>query len=198
MKLTTVFFDWGGVIADDPGDEFLAQLLRDIGATGEQIDQIFKSYMRAFMRGEISEAAYWQSLRDEFGLVIDDTISHKFTEWSGLKANKDILDLAAQLKEDGYKIAILSNVIEPTYNVIKTAGYYDIFDEVIASFQVGYAKPDPEIYRIAVDRLGVNPRECIFIDDKELCLAPARELGIKTILATSAVQIVKDVKAALN
>lgn len=191
---TTIFFDWGGVLANDPGDEFLGDLIRSIGASEEQVKEIFETYMKRFMRGQISEAEYWQELRSKYGLAIHDSISDEFKKWRGLVANNDILALAKEAKNQGLKIAILSNVIEPTYNVIKAAGYYDLFDEVIASCKVGYVKPEEEIYKIALDRFGVTAQESIFIDDTQHCLDPAAQMGFKTILARSPEQIIDDVR----
>lgn len=197
-KYTTIFFDWGGVIANDPGDEFLGDLIKSIGASDAQVQEIFETYMKRFMRGEISEAEYWQELRNKYGLVIHDSISDEFKKWRGLVANEDILALAKELKADGLNIAILSNVIEPTYNVIERAGYYDLFDEVIASCQVGYVKPEQEIYEIALKRFNVTADESIFIDDKQYCLDPAAAMGFRTILAHDPEQIIRDVHACLS
>ena len=91
----TVFFDWGGVVADDPGDEFLGDLLRHLGATESQIQEIFQNYMKRFMRGQISESEYWTELKTNYGFSIPDTISQEFMKWTGLRANEDILDLVA-------------------------------------------------------------------------------------------------------
>jgi putative hydrolase of the HAD superfamily len=193
-KYTAVFFDWGGVVANDPGDEFLGQLLRGVGATDAQIEEIFETYMKRFMRGEISEAEYWQELRVKYGLTIHDSISDEFKKWRGLIANEDVLALAREAKGQGLKVAVLSNVIEPTYNVIEAAGYYDLFDEVIASCKVGHVKPETEIYKIALERLGVTAEESVFIDDKQYCLDPAAKMGFKTILAQNPEQIIRDVR----
>lgn len=195
QKYTTIFFDWGGVIANDPGDEFLGQLLRDVGASETQVQEIFETYMKRFMRGEISEAKYWQELRGKYGLSIHDAISDEFKRWRGLVANDDILALAKEAKDKGLNIAILSNVIEPTYNVIEQAGYYDLFDEVIASCKIGYIKPEKEIYSIALERFGVTAQESIFIDDKQSLLDPAEQMGFETILAQDPEQIIHDVQA---
>lgn len=197
-QFSTIFFDWGGVIANDPGDDFLTQLLRNVGATDDQIQEIFETYMKRFMRGHISEAEYWQELRTKYGFSIPDTISQEFKKWQGLVANQDILVLAKDLKAEGMNIAILSNVIEPTYKVIDQAGYYDLFDTVIASCKVGFAKPQKEIYELALQQFGVTPQESIFIDDKQSFLDPAKELGFRTILATSPAQIMRDVSACLR
>ena len=91
-RYDTVFFDWGGVIASDPGDEFLSDVLRNVGATEPQIREIFRTYMGRFMCGQISEAKYWKALSDEYGLSIPDTISDEFLKWNGLEANRDVMD----------------------------------------------------------------------------------------------------------
>lgn len=196
-KYTTVFFDWGGVITNDPGDEFLGDLIKSVGGSDAQVQEIFETYMKRFMRGQISEAEYWQELRAKYGLAIHDSISDEFKKWRGLVANEDILSLAKELKTDGLNIAILSNVIEPTYNVIERAGYYELFDEIIASCKVGYVKPEKEIYEIALKRLNATANESIFIDDKQYCLDPAAEMGFKTILAQSPEQIIRDARGCL-
>jgi len=153
--------------------------------------------MKRFMRGQISEADYWHELRKKYGFTVHDSISDEFKKWQGLVANQDILALARKAREKGLKIAILSNVIEPTYNVLQQAGYYDLFDEVIASCKVGFVKPQKEIYRIALERLGAVAEQSIFIDDKQYCLEPATQMGIKTILAQNPEQIIQDVRNCL-
>jgi putative hydrolase of the HAD superfamily len=194
-QYTTIFFDWGGVVSNDPGDDFLRMLLTELGATPAQVEEIYETYMRRFMRGELSENEYWQELRSTYGLTIHDSISEEFKRWQGLTANDDILNLVTEAKQQGLRTAVLSNVIEPTYNVIAAAGYYDYFDEVIASWQVGSAKPEPEIYKIALQQLETTAEASIFIDDKQKCLAPAAAMGFKTILAENPEQIIRDVRA---
>ncbi len=196
--MKTLFFDWGGVVADDPGDEFLAELLQDLGASPEQIQEIFQLYMKQFMRGDISEDEYWNELRVNYGFKIHESISEKFKKWSGLIANQDILALVDEAKDKGWQVAILSNVIQPTYKVLKDAGFYDTFDGVIASCTEGYAKPEANIYQIALERLGATPEESVFIDDKQANLDPAIAMGFKVILAKNPEQIIRDVRAAIG
>ena len=60
------------------------------------------------------------------------------------------------------------------------------FTAVVVSSDVGLRKPDRNIYLLAADRIGVEPAECVFVDDLEVNLAPARELGMSTVLHTAA------------
>jgi putative hydrolase of the HAD superfamily len=57
----------------------------------------------------------------------------------------------------------------------------DLFDAVIESSKVGIRKPDPAIYELACDLLGVSPPECVFLDDLGVNLKPARDMGMTTI-----------------
>ena len=196
-KIKTVYFDWGGVVATDPGDEFLDQILTDIGASRAQIDEIYHSSMRQFMSGEISEQQYWQALRDRYNFVIEETISQRFFELGGLNANKDIMKLISEVKEKGFKVGLLTNVIEPSYNALKQMGRYEVFDSVTASCIVGSNKPDKTIYDIALKSLDTEASEALFIDDKERNLAPARIMGMTTILAKNPEQIIEDTYKAL-
>ncbi len=195
--MKTIFFDWGGVVADDPGDDFLIKLLQDIGATPNQTREIFQRYMKQFMTGDITEAEYWKALRNNYGFEINDSISQEFTKWRGLVANQQVLSLVDEAKLKGWRVAILSNVIEPTYNTLNDAGHYDKFEVVIASCKEGVAKPDREIYEIALKKLGASAEESVFIDDKQRNLDPAQEMGFKTILAQNPEQVVADIKALL-
>lgn len=198
LPYTTIFFDWGGVVANDPGDEFLRLLLREIGATDSQVQEIHDTYMSRLMRGKISEAEYWSELNKHYGLKIHDSISDEFKKWRGLIANQDVLALVDEAKAKGLQTAIFSNVIEPTYRVLQQAGYYDRFDEIIASCKVGFAKPQAEIYQLALDQLEATATQSIFIDDKQANLDPAEKVGFTTILAQNPDQIIADVRKLLG
>ena len=57
----------------------------------------------------------------------------------------------------------------------------DLFDDVVVSAEVGLAKPDPEVFRLAARRLGVPPEACVFVDDWEVNVAAAREVGMAAV-----------------
>lgn len=185
-------------MADDPGDDFLAKVLRDVGATDAQINEIFQKYMGQFMRGKLSEDEYWHAIQNDYNLTIPTDIPSKFMQWNGLVANDEVLALVKDLRLKGIKVAILSNVIEPTYTVLDNAGFYSLFDEVIASCKVGYAKPDSEIYERALRQLDTRAQEALFIDDKERNLEPARRIGMQTVLARTPEQIINDIMQCVS
>jgi epoxide hydrolase-like predicted phosphatase len=115
-----------------------------------------------------------------------------------MKVVPEMSILVGRLRKVGYRVGLLSNTIPNTAEEIRSHGGYDDFDFLILSCEVGYAKPDPEIYELAMQQLpGIKPEEVMFVDDIERMTAPATELGIHTIVATSPEQIMDDIESLL-
>ena len=181
IKYSTVFFDWSGVIADDSGDEFIEHLFRKVGATDGQTREIIKTYFVDFLSDRLSEIEFWDKLKIKYNLNITELTSKEFNKWRGLIVNRNIIEFANELKVNGLQVAVLTNIIKPVYNIIQLAGYYDLFDDVIASCEVGLVKPQKEIYTLALQRLGTTAQQSIFIDDNQFNVKTANEMGLKTI-----------------
>ena len=73
----------------------------------------------------------------------------------------------------------------------------DLFDVVIESSKIGIRKPDPRIYQIACDQLGIAPNEAVFLDDLGVNLKPARAMGMSTIKVLGSVQALDDLQTYL-
>jgi putative hydrolase of the HAD superfamily len=71
-----------------------------------------------------------------------------------------------------------------------------LFNHVIESAKIGLRKPDPRIYQMMIEALGVDPRRCIYLDDLGLNLKPARDMGMTTIKVTNAPQAIAELEAA--
>lgn len=72
------------------------------------------------------------------------------------------------------------------------------FDHVIESSKAGVRKPDPRIYAMMCDALGVKPQACVYLDDLGINLKPAREMGMHTIKVTSERQLLEDLSRAVG
>lgn len=111
--------------------------------------------------------------------------------------NMALLDYILQLRER-YKTAILSNVSKGSLKMKFTdAELAKYFDAVVASGEVGYAKPEAQIYEIAADRLGVLLNECVFTDDNEDFCEAARGLGMQAIPYNSFEQFRRELELLL-
>jgi putative hydrolase of the HAD superfamily len=71
-----------------------------------------------------------------------------------------------------------------------------LFDHIIESAKIGLRKPDPRIYQMMIEALGVDPRACVYLDDLGVNLKPAREMGMTTIKVVSAEQAIAELEAA--
>jgi putative hydrolase of the HAD superfamily len=71
-----------------------------------------------------------------------------------------------------------------------------LFDHIIESAKIGLRKPDPRIYRMMVDALGVDPKHCVYLDDLGVNLKPARDMGMTTIKVVNAPQAIAELEAA--
>ena len=73
-----------------------------------------------------------------------------------------------------------------------------LFDHIIKSAKIGLRKPDPQIYRMMVEALAVDPKRCIYLDDFGINLKPAREMGMTTIKVRDARQALIELEAATD
>lgn len=71
-----------------------------------------------------------------------------------------------------------------------------LFDHIIESARIGLRKPDPRIYQMMVEALGVDPKRCVYLDDLGVNLKPAREMGMTTIKVLSSSQAIPELEAA--
>jgi putative hydrolase of the HAD superfamily len=71
-----------------------------------------------------------------------------------------------------------------------------LFDHIIESARIGLRKPDPRIYRMMTEALGVDPKRCVYLDDLGVNLKPAREMGMTTIKVVNAPQAIAELEAA--
>lgn len=111
--------------------------------------------------------------------------------------NMALLAYAKELRGQ-YKLAVLSNANRGLIEYIESIGGENCFDDVIVSAEVGLIKPDPAMYQYAAERLGVEPQECVFVDDRQALLDPAKALGMKTILYKDFEQAKAELEAVLT
>ena len=78
-----------------------------------------------------------------------------------------------------YRLAVISNFTSDLDEVLGQLGLLSYFEDVVNSSRVGTKKPDPKIYRLACDRLGVKPIESVLIDDSRVNVESAQQVGIK-------------------
>ena len=199
--IKAVLFDYGGVMtAGGVGIELTDRLGEALGVTAQQAYTLIGPAWSKYSRGSISEAQLWEMVEAAHGKPIQVSKRAIWNTWEEhMQPLPEMLALIKKLHGAGYGVGLLSNVIPNTAADIREHGGYDAFDFLVLSCEAGYAKPDEEIYKLALEKFpGIRPEEVVFIDDQERFLIPAKELGMQTILARSPAQIQEDLEKLLK
>jgi len=194
--IRAVLFDFGGVLTEGGRRGFVQRILAEL--YHKQPDGIdIEDLHGDLRRGKTGSEAFFTTLDKRYGGHVTPAQfvarTHEATHPSTV-----VYELAARLRKHGIRTGILSNVFGMSADMLRKEGHYDDFDPVLLSCDLGFAKPDPEIYQIAIERLGLSPEEILLIDDQEKCLAGADHHGLKTICAISPQQIVADTEACIR
>ncbi len=153
-------------------------------------------------KGHMSEPAFVARLEQAVSAEVGRHVPmHEFSDsyWAHLHPNHELIGYMAALRDRGYRMAMLTNNVrewEPRWRAMLPVD--EIFELVVDSAFVGMRKPDPEIYVLTCERLGVAASECAFLDDVELNCQTARELGMTAVRFEESSQAIRDLEAALS
>ncbi len=180
-----VIFDWGGVMERIADDAHTAEWERRLTLEpGTLTEVLWGEIWRQLSVGAITNDDYMQQVADWLGFSSVEAVEH-FTEefYAGDRLNPEVLAAARALR-GRYKVALLSNAWPGQDDVIREKSGIDVlmeFDVYVNSADVGLRKPDPAIFHLTLERLGVAPQQAVFLDDILLNVDSARELGIHTV-----------------
>jgi epoxide hydrolase-like predicted phosphatase len=166
-----IIFDCFGVLTTDLWKEFVATLPENQTQPARDINHAYDS--AHLSREEFRQQIHELTGKDpgEVEALLPDQI-HK---------NVRLLDYIASLRPT-YRIGMLSNIATNwVRESLLTADEQQLFDSYIFSYEVGMTKPDARIFEIAAERLGVEPSECVMVDDIERNSIAAREAGMQAI-----------------
>jgi putative hydrolase of the HAD superfamily len=211
MSVKAVISDFGGVLTSPLLGSFMAlqdEIGIEPGALGRGMQRIAEHQgehpLFELERGRISEADFLDALSRELepGLGHRPQL-HRFSEiyFDALQVNEPMIGLMRDTKAHGLRTALLTNNIrewEPLWRAMLPVD--EIFDVVVDSAFVGMRKPEPEIYELTVERLGdgIGPANCLFVDDVEVNVEAARDLGMRTVHFQSNQQAIPEIQAALE
>jgi putative hydrolase of the HAD superfamily len=152
--------------------------------------------------GRIGEAeflgALGEQLTGQLGRPIDmDGFGERY--FANLEPNHDVIGYMRALRGRGYKLAICTNNVrewEPLWRAMVPVE--EIFEVVVDSAFVGVRKPEPEIYEMTLDRLGVEAAAALLVDDVEINCDAARALGMRAVHFRTSEQAIEETEAALR
>jgi epoxide hydrolase-like predicted phosphatase len=184
--IKAIIFDFGGVLLGPRSEEERRYWAERLGLRPGQIGAIlYGGEEWALVKvGAISEDEFWQRVGSKLGLHTAEEITRfrqKYFASDRERLDQQLVDLARSL-HGKYKLAVLSNASGVVDDLLRERfGIRELFDVVVDSACVGLAKPDRAIYELALEQLGVAPKEAVFIDDQAKNAAAAAALGIHAI-----------------
>ena len=205
MQYRAVFFDAGETLVH-PYPSFpdlLARVLGDVGhdvtpdAIRERMGVISEPFVRAARDGELwstspeRSRAFWSEiyrlLLDAMGLPWSDPLADRlyatFTDVANYRLFDDVVETLEDLATAGYELGLISNFEQWLEMLLEHLDATRFFEVRVISGVEGVEKPDPRIFRLALDRAGVAPEESVYVGDSvEFDVQPAEEAGMLGVL----------------
>lgn len=186
--IKAIIFDYFGVIQPD----VLGATYRSFGGDPDKDAQFLHDTINAVNHGYVKSSR--PIIAERLGITTDQWVDALNTRRGH---DPDLLKYILELRKR-YKTGLLSNIGPGGLQLMWPAGDLErYFDVAIASGDVGHIKPEPEIYQLMASRLGVQPDECVMIDDLEKYCVGARQAGMQAIQYTHFGQCKSELEALL-
>jgi epoxide hydrolase-like predicted phosphatase len=207
--ISTVISDFGGVLTT-PLIRSFAAYQEETGISMESLGHAMQRIAEAdgahplfeLEKGLITEKRFLERMADELaGELGHRPEMQRFSEiyFRALEPNAEMIELMRELGTSGYRMALLTNNVrewEPLWRSMLPVD--EIFGLVVDSAFVGCRKPDPEIYELTLERLGVPASSCLFVDDVAANCEGAEALGIRTVHFRHNAQAMAEVRSSLG
>lgn len=181
-RIESVIFDWGGVLIDDPAPGLMQYCAQVLAVSKEDYIKAHSKFAADFQKDLISEDTFWERICSRLNVPKPKVNSLWADAFKAAYVPKeDMFSLAARLRKNGCKTALLSNTEAPAMQYFYQL-QYDMFDVLVFSCAEGTRKPEKKIYELTIQRLGSQPGQSVFIDDKPEYINGAKEAGLNTIL----------------
>ena len=193
-------FDFGGVMIKKT---FVLKNLFDIinqdlkiNIPSKEESSYFRKLRRSVSSGRISSREFIEKLFKKYYYPFQNkagalplkkvNVSYYLELWFNLYSqfanfSSEMEEIIERLHQAGYIVSLMSNTFDIHAKSNQLKGFYDIFDNIFLSNEIGLRKPDLEKYKHVLKKLDTKPKKCMFIDDKIQNLVPARKLGIIVI-----------------
>ena len=186
MALRAVIFDYGRVLTGPPDPAAYAELMRIAGLSADRLDQFYWKDRNAYDEGKLTGLEFWRQIVRDEGLKLAEPEIAELNLWDArmwTRGDPTMVAWHLAIKERGLLTAIVSNMGDTVHeHMVRELRWLSRFDVLVWSYQLGIAKPDPAIYRYALEKLGTQPAETLFIDDKAENVDAAVALGMKGII----------------
>ncbi len=199
MTIQAIYFDIGGVLVRTEQRAPRAALAQRLGMTYETLDELVfgGAQGRRAQCGEVRAEDHWAFICQQLGWPLEDWLALQKEFFAGDRLDENLVNLARRLHRR-YRTGIISNAFSDVRATLHQRWQMaDAFDVLIFSAEVGVMKPDPVIYRAALQALRVQPEQALFIDDFAHNVEGARAVGMQAIHFRSPEQAQEELKQFL-
>jgi len=190
--------DWGGVLTTDLFASFAAFCAAE-GLDPDRLRRAFRhdasarENLIALEEGRLQEAEFEPRLAAILGVEPEGLVDRLF---AGSHAEPVMIDAVRSARRAGVRTGLVSNSWGTRRYPRELLE--DLFDGVVISGEVGIRKPAPEIYALGAESVGLEPRDCVFVDDLPFNLEPARELGMAVVHHVSPPDTIAELERVLG
>ncbi len=196
--LRAVIFDYGMVISGPPDPESRKGLIQVFGVDPEIFESTYWQHREQFDSGELNGQGFWHRVAGDVSVVLSDQQMARLLELDArmwMSINERVLEWARQVRAAGVKIAILSNIGDTQVTAMREQfGWLADFDHNTWSYELRTTKPEAAIYLHTLEKLGVEPQQALFLDDRIVNVRGAEAVGMQSIVFTTLEQLAQDLK----
>ncbi len=191
--------DFGGVLTTNVFDSFKAFAVKE-GLDPGAVKRLFRedpkalADLRRLERGEVDEQEFSRVFGPRLGISDHENLVDRL--FAGMGPDEAMIEAVKAARRAGVKTGLISNSWGQGRYDRDT--FTELFDGVVISGEVGLRKPDPEIYRMGAEAIGLDPADCVFVDDLPGNLKPARAIGMATVHHRSAAETVPELERLLG
>ena len=194
-----IIFDFGRVISAQKASALFRSYEDELGLEPGTINSIMfdsEAWQDALVGLKTAEE-FWHTIGPELGLnSVSEVDAFRHRYHADEEINHEVLDVISRL-HGNYKLAVLSNSPPGLSQWLADWNVLNFFEVVFCSGDEGIAKPDPKAFELTLERLGVEPKEGVFIDDTREHVHAAQKLGLQGILFTTAEELERELTRLL-
>ncbi|MCW4012158.1 MAG: HAD family phosphatase [Candidatus Bathyarchaeota archaeon] len=192
IDIRSLILDYGGVISYPQKQEFYDKVYQILAQKPDKLKEFYYQFRPDFDIGKLSAEEYWIKIFDNLGVQYDKInlqtlITMDLQSWT--IENPAMNRFIIENRDKVHNLSIISNMprefacyLRDNYSLL------NYFDEIIFSGEIGLIKPDQRIFEYTLEKLGIPPNECLFVDDSKTNIAAAEKKGINTIHFTTFTQ----------
>lgn len=194
MAIKNIVFDMGNVLMRFDGPYFAAQFTDSEADAAELNRALFGSPTWSLLdSGTVSYETMLRVARAHLDERLWPNLDACFAGWAAHSTPIDETNaLAAELKAEGYGIYLLSNAGTRIHEQLDHMPAWDLMDGAVVSAEERMMKPDPGIYALLCERYGLDPAECLFVDDNADNCEGARVAGMRAVRYTGDASVIRD------